>query len=356
MSEEQDDASKTEEPSGKRLADARKKGQVVKSQDIGHFIVLGTGALVVLGLGPWMMTDLTRVLRRFLESPHLVRLDDPNWTAVFASLLGDVAAVLFLPFLFMVIAAVAGPLMQVGLLYSTETLHPKLNKISPLSGFKRLFSRRSLMETAKGIVKISIVGSVAVILLWPEMSHVDSYVSAELGETLLSLYTLTKKLLFGVLPIILILGILDYFYQRFEFMKSMRMSKQELKDEFKNQEGDPQIKSRLRSLRNQRARKRMMANVPTATVVVTNPTHYAVALKYDQGMSAPIVVAKGADLVAKRIRDLARDNFVPIVENPPLARTLFASAELDEEIPYEHYRAVAEVIGYVMRLKRQAVH
>lgn len=356
MADEQDDASKTEEPTGKKLADARKKGNVIKSMDIGHFIMLGVGGLVVLMLGPSMMTDLTFLLRRFLEAPHLLHFDDPSWSRVFVGLLLDLALVLFLPFLFMVIAAVAGPVLQVGFLYSTESITPKLDKISPLAGFKRMFSQRQLVEFGKGLLKLVIVGAVAVMMLWPEIERVDSYVSAELGDTLLSLYTLTKKLLFAILPIVLMVGALDYFYQRHAFMKQMRMTKQEVKDEFKNAEGDPQIKSRLRSLRVQRARKRMMAAVPTASVVVTNPTHYAVALKYDQGMSAPMVVAKGVDLVAKRIRDLAQENFVPIVENPPLARALFATAELDEEIPYEQYRAVAEVIGYVMRLKRQAVH
>jgi flagellar biosynthetic protein FlhB len=356
VSEEQDDASKTEEPSSKRLADARSKGQVVKSQDLGHFAMLSAGAGVVLLLGPSMMNDMAVALRRFLEMPHLIRLDDPTWTLVFTQVIGDVALIVMLPFLIMLIAAVAAPLLQIGWLVSSESIKPTLDKISPVKGFGRLFSARSAIEVGKGLLKIVIVGAVAIMLLWPEMSRVDTYVTAELGETLHSLYTLTKRLLFGVLPIILLVAILDYFYQRYAFMKQMRMSKQELKDEFKNQEGDPQIKSRLKSLRNQRARKRMMMAVPTATVVVTNPTHYAVALKYDQGMSAPMVVAKGADLVAKRIRDLARENFVPIVENPPLARALFATAELDAEIPYEHYRAVAEVIGYVMRLKRQAVH
>jgi flagellar biosynthetic protein FlhB len=191
-------------------------------------------------------------------------------------------------------------------------------------------------------------------VLIPELKQVDNYVSADVGTLLHALFLITLKLFAAVVGVLIVIAVADYLYQRYAFLKRNRMTKQEVKDEFKQMEGDPLIKGRLRQIRMEKARRRMMAAVPTATVVVTNPTHFACALKYDRTMPAPVLVAKGMDLVAERIRDIARKNFIPVVENPPLARTLFAAVEIDEEIPPEHYKAVAEVIGYVMRLRKRA--
>jgi len=185
---------------------------------------------------------------------------------------------------------------------------------------------------------------------------IDNFITEDLSMLLPALLSLTVKLLSGVILVLVALASADYLYQRYEFMKQMRMSKQEVKDEYKQQEGDPTIKNKVRQIRQARARARMMQAVPTATVVVTNPTHFAVALKYEQGMNAPLLVAKGVELLALRIIEEARRNFIPVVENPPLARTLYADVELDGEIPRDHYKAVAEVIGYVTRLKKNAIH
>lgn len=349
-----DDASKTEEPSGKKLGDAREKGQVIRSQDLGNFILLGGATAVLLVMAFWISRGLNEIMLRFLSFPHAISMDSGNLQRVLIDLTIDLAMVLFLPFLFFLIFAFLTGYLQFGMLFSPESLMPKLEKLNPIEGMKKIFSMRSVMELVKGVLKISIVGAVALYVLWPLMDHTDIFVTLSIGDLLIAIYEESRRLIIAVIVVIGLLAALDYAYQRFEFMKKMRMTKQELKDEFKDMEGDPLIKAKLRQLRAEKSRKRMMGNVPTATVVVTNPTHFAVALKYEQNMGAPVVVAKGADLVAKRIRELAQKNFVPIVENPPLARALYSLVEIDQEVPEEHYRAVAEVIGYVMRMKKAA--
>jgi flagellar biosynthetic protein FlhB len=349
-----DDASKTEEPSGKKLGDAREKGQVIRSQDLGNFILLGGATAVLLVMAFWISRGLNEIMLRFLSFPHAISMDSGNLQRVLIDLTIDLAMVLFLPFLFFLIFAFLTGYLQFGMLFSPESLMPKLEKLNPIEGMKKIFSMRSVMELVKGVLKISIVGAVALYVLWPLMDHTDIFVTLSIGDLLIAIYEESRRLIIAVIVVIGLLAALDYAYQRYEFMKKMRMTKQELKDEFKDMEGDPLIKAKLRQLRAEKSRKRMMGNVPTATVVVTNPTHFAVALKYEQNMGAPVVVAKGADLVAKRIRELAQKNFVPIVENPPLARALYSLVEIDQEVPEEHYRAVAEVIGYVMRMKKAA--
>jgi flagellar biosynthesis protein FlhB len=350
----EDDSSKTEEPSGKKLGDAREKGQVIRSQDLGNFILLGGSTAVLLIMVFSISRGLNDLMLRFVSLPHAISVDPGNLQRVLMDSAIDLAMVLALPFLFFIIFAFLTGYLQFGLLLSTENLMPKLEKLNPIEGMKKIFSMRSVMELIKGILKMGIVGTVALYVLWPLMDHTDLFVTLSIGDLLSAMYEESRKLIIAVIVVIGLLAAMDYAYQRFEFMKKMRMTKQELKDEFKDMEGDPQIKAKLRQLRVEKSRKRMMGNVPTATVVVTNPTHYAVALKYEQNMGAPMVVAKGADLVAKKIRELAQKNFVPIVENPPLARALYSLVEIDQEVPEEHYRAVAEVIGYVMRMKKSA--
>lgn len=350
----EDDSSKTEDPSAKKLGDAREKGQVIRSQDLGNFILLGGSASVLLIMAFTISRGLNEMMLRFLSFPHAISMEPGNLQRVMIDLTIDLAMVLFLPFLFFIVFAFLTGYLQFGLLFSTESLIPKLEKLNPIQGLKKMFSMRSVMELVKGVFKLLIVGAVSFYVLWPLMDHTEIFATMAIGDLLTELYEESRKLIIAVLVVIGLLAAMDYAYQRFEFMKKMRMTKQELKDEFKDMEGDPHIKAKLRQLRAEKSRKRMMGNVPTATVVVTNPTHYAVALKYEQNMGAPMVVAKGADLVAKRIRELAQKNFVPIVENPPLARALYSLVEIDEEVPEEHYRAVAEVIGYVMRMKKSA--
>lgn len=233
-----------------------------------------------------------------------------------------------------------------------KKVKPSLDKISPLAGFKRLFSARSLLEFVKGLLKLGLVGTVVMAVVWPHRDDIPAMTGLPVPAALDHLHDTMLALLVAAVAVMTVIAAMDYAYQKYDHLKRLRMTKQEVRDEHKQTDGDPMIKARLRQIRADRARKRMMQAVPTADVVVTNPTHYAVALKYEmEKMNAPVMVAKGADLLAQRIRKVAEENDVTIVENPPLARALYASVEVDQEIPAEHYRAVAEVIGYVMRLK-----
>ena len=350
-----DDDSKTEEPTGKRLGDIRGQGQVIRSTDVTHAIMLSAAALVVLVLVPTMMSRVLQIARTFLEQSSSLRLDSPTLHLLLVDTLTQLGLTIALSTLLLVVAALASGWLQYGFLFTFEALHFDLPQINPLRGFQNMFSMRSIVDLAKNLFKLGIVGGVALLVLIPELKQVDNYVSADVGTLLHALFLITLKLFAAVVGVLIVIAVADYLYQRYAFLKRNRMTKQEVKDEFKQMEGDPLIKGRLRQIRMEKARRRMMAAVPTATVVVTNPTHFACALKYDRTMPAPVLVAKGMDLVAERIRDIARKNFVPLVENPPLARTLFAAVEIDEEIPPEHYKAVAEVIGYVMRLRKRAV-
>ena len=354
MAEDQDDSQKTEEPTQKRQDDSREKGQVASSKEINHWFMIFGGALFVIMLAPDTLRSIERALLRFIESPHEITVDGTGMSTAVSGALSDVALALLLPMGLLVVLALLSGFVQTGVLFSAESLMPKLDKISPIAGFGRLFSVKAVVELIKGLVKLVVVGAVLAMVVKPELIHATELPGYAIPDLLRYLTKLSGKVLMACLAIIAVIAGLDMLYQRFAHMQSMRMSKQEVRDEMKQTDGDPIIKNRLRQIRMERARRRMMAAVPTATVVVTNPTHFAVALRYDQAdMAAPIVVAKGSDLVAARIRELAQANDVPIVENPPLARALFATVDIDQPIPSEHYRAVAEIIGYVMKLKQK---
>jgi flagellar biosynthetic protein FlhB len=242
-------------------------------------------------------------------------------------------------------------MVQHRLVWSSESLTPKFSKISPGAGLKRLLGKQAVANFAKGLFKLTALGAVMTAVLWPERHRLESFLmfdpSAIMGVTT----SLTVQLMGAVVAMLAAVAIADYFFQYRQWYQRQRMSLQEIKDEFKQSEGDPHIKGKIRQLRQQRMKKRMMAAVPNASVVITNPTHYSVALRYDSGMTAPVCVAKGVDNVAFKIREIARKHDIPLVENVPLARALHATVDIDEEIPVEHYHAVAEIIGYVMRLK-----
>ena len=348
----QDDAQKTEEPSQKRLQEAREKGQVAKSQEVGHWFMILAFTVMVGYLAPGVGRGLTDALYGFVARPHATPLDAGGLDRVLGDTLGALGAALLLPALIALAAAVTASLIQTGPVFSAEPIKPKLEKISPAKGAKRLFSARSLAEFVKGIAKLAIVAAVVALLLWPERRLVADLVRFEMPQFLALLQSLAFRVLIGVLAVMTVIAGLDLLFQKHQHRKQLRMSKQELKDEHKQTEGDPMVKARLRQIRMERARQRMMAAVPEADVVITNPTHFAVALAYDAGaLGAPRVTAKGVESLALRIRELAAESAVPVVENPPLARALHAGVELGEEIPPEHYKAVAEVISYVWRLK-----
>lgn len=357
MAEDDDQDSKTEEPSARKLEKAREEGQVAISTEIKTWLGLLGIATIVMIIAPYLMRSLVGRIRSYIEFPHLMLTDQTGLHRTVSSLIIDVLLLLAFPFAIMLILGVVSSIVQAGFVFSTKKIEPNLNKINPMSGLKRLFSSRSIIELIKGILKIGIGGYVAASLIWPMMKGVDTLIDADLETILSRLQDMVLVITVAIFAIMLFVSFLDFIYQRYDHLKKMRMTKQEVKDEHKQTEGDPAIRGRLRQIRMERARQRMMQAVPGADVVVTNPTHYAVALKYDvEKMTAPVVVAKGTDHVASRIRTLADENDITVVENPPLARALYAMVEINEEIPPEHYRTVAEVIGYVMRLKGKRIH
>lgn len=352
MSEQTDDAQKTEEPTPKKLDDARKRGTVARSIEVNTWLMLFAGTIIVAFIAPGLMADVRSVGLVFVERPHEYSLEFGNLVGLLSRAAMAVGAALILPAVFLVVTAIATGLVQNGVVFSPKALEPKLERFSLIAGAKRLFSVRQFVEFVKGLVKISVVGTIAVLLLAPEFKRIDVTPTIDLSEILGLLHVLVIELMVYVLGVLAVIAAIDLIFQRFQHRKQLRMTRQEVKDEVKQSEGDPHVKGRLRQIRMDRARHRMMQAVPEADVVVTNPTHFAVALRYRQEETeAPVVVAKGQDFIAQKIREVAEENDIPIVENRPLAQALFRTVEIDQEIPTEHYKAVAEVISYVWRLR-----
>lgn len=354
MADDQPDKSeKTEEPTQKKLDDAHKKGDVAKSQEVTTWFMILGSALVFALMAPMAGSGILESLELVMGNADQFEVGGPGFGQFMRGLAWSILTVALLPLGVLGIAAVAANLVQHKPVLSLDPIKPKLSKISPLAGFKRLFSTEALLNFAKGILKLSIVGAVMFFVLWPERDRLDTMITHDPLIILADFHELGLKIFVATLMIITVISVADYMYQRHKWWEKQKMTLKEVRDEHKQMEGDPQIKAKIRQIRQQRAQSRMMAAVPNATVVITNPTHFAVALKYDQEMSAPVCVAKGADAVALRIRAMADESDVPIVENPPLARALYASVDIDGDIPTEHFKAVAQVIGYVMRLKNR---
>jgi len=346
---EEDAESKTEEPTGRKLDEARRKGDVAKSMDLSSWSTLAgvSGALLVTG--GWMAQRLAGQLRPFLSMPEAIDLHHGGAAEVMRY-----AVMAALPVIAVVMSASAasgvfGNLIQTGFLWSTEKLKPDVSKISPLSGFGRLFGVDGLIQFAKSVIKVAITVGVAWWTLRPHAGQLEGLMRMEAMQILPFCFAILKSLCFAILTLMGVGAILDWLLQRHRFMQRMRMSREELKEDVRQSEGDPHVKARLRQIRNERARRRMMQKVPKATVVVANPTHYAVALHYKKGETdAPVCVAKGLDRLALKIREVAEKSEVPVVEDPPLARALYAAVEIDEAIPVKHYEAVAKIIGFVL--------
>lgn len=351
MAEDQDESQKTEEPTQKRLQEARKKGDVPKSQEIPGWFVLASGLVVIGLMAPGAVRSLSGDLSLFFSNAHVMSVEPAALRAESLALGWRVVAACGLAFGLIALAGLAGHLMQSGLLFTTEKMQPKLSKLNPADGFKRMFGPQGIANFLKGVGKMVIVAAAVFVVIWPKRGELAGMPQLDLPAVLMVIRNDILLVLVAALVAYAFIAAADYVFQRQNFMKRNRMSRREIKDELKQTEGDPQIRAKLRQIRQERAQKRMMANVPEATVVITNPTHFAVALKYEQGETpAPLCVAKGVDQVALNIRELAEDHDVPIVEDPPLARALFASVEVDETIPAEHFQAVAKVIGYVLTL------
>ncbi len=350
MSDKPDDSQKTEEPTAKRLEDAHKKGDVAKSQEVSNWFILAAGAAALAFMVDGTTSKLTNALMPFLETPHLIPMNGPHIVEAARILIFDLISALSYPLGIFILAALAGNMIQHQPVFTTEKMQPKLEKLSPVSGFKRIFGTMALVNFAKGIAKLTLVGVIAFAIVATEQELLMTILRFEVADAMEAIQALALRMMGGILAVLAVIAILDFAYQQFDFNKRQRMTKQEVKDEHKQMEGDPTVKARLRQIRMERSRQRMMAEVPEASVVITNPTHYAVALRYESGtMHAPVCVAKGVDAVALRIREVAEEHEVPLVENPPLARSLHASVELGDEIEPDHYKAVAAVISYVMK-------
>jgi flagellar biosynthetic protein FlhB len=348
-----DSDSKTEQPTQRRLSKAHDEGNLYHSQEVKTAAIIIGGLVLVWGLANPLLSRIDRMLSGFYERADSIRFDTvDSFTAFMASVAGQLALIMAIPFGMFVVIALAATIMQTGFVFTTEKLGFDFERINPLAGAKRMFSQQALVELVKNLVKLTVVGAIGMFVVYPQFKLIAHLPALDTPAVLEFLHSVVSRLLLAIALIVVIIAGADWFYQRFAYIRRMRMTKQEVKDEQKQTEGDPMVKARLRALRMQRARQRMMAAVPKADVVITNPTHYACALKYDmESMGAPVLVAKGQELVALRIRQIAQEHDVPIVENPPLARALYATVDLDKEIPPQHYKAVAEVISYVFRLK-----
>ncbi|MGY3588116.1 flagellar biosynthetic protein FlhB [Bradyrhizobium sp. USDA 4341] len=347
-----DTEDKTEDPTQKRLDDALEKGDVVKSQEVNTWFIIAGATLVLSTFSGSIGGGILMPLRNLIANSWMIRTDGAGLLQLTQTIGYAVVAAIGVPFLMLALAAIAGNMIQHQLVWSGEQLKPKFSKISPAAGFKRLFGKQAVANFLKGLFKLIALGVVMVMVLWPDRLRMESFLRVDPAELLPAITGMTVHLLAAVVALLAVVAIADYFFQYRTWYERHKMSLQEMKEEFKQSEGDPHVKGRIKQLRVQRAKKRMMAQVPKASVIITNPTHYSVALAYDRSMSAPICVAKGVDSLAFKIREIAKEHDIPIVENVPLARALYATVEIDKEIPVEHYHAVAEIIGYVMRLRR----
>jgi len=344
---------RTEKATPKRRQDARKKGQVAQSREAASAAVLLLSLGVFFFAGQWMVTTMSEVTGEMLNRIAVGAIDDiTDVSALFAAILKSFFKITLPLMAAVFVAGVGVNLVQSGFLLTAEPLAPKLSKINPLKGIQRIFSLKSLVELAKSLAKIAVVGVAAYFLIRSEIDQIPGLTLLPVSEIFRFTFRVAFKIALYVCLLLVLLAVLDYAYQRWEHEKNLKMTRQEVKDEQKQTLGDPKVKSRIRNIQMEMARRRMMAAVPEADVVIANPTHLAIALRFDpRNMIAPRVVAKGAGRIAERIKAVAAAADVPVVENKPLARSLYKMVDIDEFIPAELYRAVAEVLAYVYRLR-----
>lgn len=346
---------KTEKATDRKRQDSRKKGQVLKSQDVTSAIVLLFVFMFLFLAAPLFRERFLKFFQHsFTYYFSTAQFDLDQAMLIYREVLIEMAIILLPVMLIAVIAGLAGNLFQIGWLFTTEPLKFDLKKIDPIKGLKRMFSIKALVELMKSVLKISFIGSVTFMILWSNIDRVLSLAFKSAWDTLSTVGQLTATMGIAASFTLLFLSILDYLYQKYDYEKNLRMSKQDIKDEHKNTEGDPLIKSRIKQRQREMAMRRMMQEVPTADVIITNPTHYAIAIKYDDGeMEVPVVVAKGVDFVAQKIKMIAKEHDIVTVENRPLARALYDQVEIDQEVPEEFFKAIAEVLAYVYRIQRK---
>jgi flagellar biosynthesis protein FlhB len=346
-----DDEEKTEEPTSKKIEDAKKEGNVGKSTEVVGAAVLLFGSVYILFFSTFSLMEIKKLMLYSYSFIGEEMNDNVYYTIVYSvgiTLLKSLAPLFILVF----ILVLAGNWMQFG--FISVPLKFDLQKLDPIKGLENIFSFKKLLEALKLTAKLTIIVAVMFLLFSLTYKDILYMMNQDTNSTLKSIVDLSIYFILTILFIIIIIAIMDFYFTKFYYMKSLKMSKQEIKDEYKNMEGDPQVKGRIRRIQMQMAQKRMMSNVPSADVIITNPTHYAVALSYDNEKNkAPVVVAKGIDFIAIRIKEVARENDIPIIENPALARSLFEQIDLDREIPNDFYKAMAEIFSYVYELKRK---
>lgn len=349
-----DDQEKTEEPTSKKIDDARKEGNVPKSQDTSSFVTLLVALAALFGLFSFMKD---RVISLYMYYQSYIGQDiDKNDALMLSIVTFKELSFVILPIAVIVaISGIIAGVLQFGFLFTTKSITPDIKKIDPIKGLKNLFSIKKLVEMIKTIVKVTLVMGLAGYFLYSFVQELPSVIFLPIFDQLSWWAEKAMILIAVMLMLFLGLALFDLFFVRYNYFKDLRMSKQEIKDEYKQMEGDPQVKARIKKVQMEMTKKRMMQDIPSADVVITNPTHYAVAIRYDQEKNdmAPKIVAKGIDHLALRIKEVARDHGVQIVENPPLARDLYKSCEINDTIPERLYKAVAEVLAFVYQTSKR---
>lgn len=348
-----EDSEKTEQATDARREEFRKRGQVAHTRELGSSLVLIGAAGIILLLSNFFMTQINEIFQYTFGEQLVKHIREGNFVEALSFSMGK-ALMLIMPVAFIgAIISVTSSILQVGFLSVEDAISFDFNKLSPVDGFKRIFSLRGIVEGAKSLLKFILIFCVVYFVLRNELHDFHKIISFSISEILAYLGHISAKLLFAIGLVMMGLSLADYLFQRWDLEKKMMMTKQEIKEEMRQREGDPLIKARIRRVQKDMANKRMMEAIPKGDVVVTNPTHIAVVLKYDKNLPAPQLIAKGADLVAEKIKSIAREHKIPIVENKPLARTIFKTMKLGQVIPRELFVAVAEVLSYVYKLKRK---
>ena len=353
MAENDKDQERTEQATPKRKEEARRKGQTAKSREIPSVAVLGISLTLLYFYGSGMTEQLMDLMVSAFRLSGDTLVDRGNFTRILTDFAFRSFSIMFLFFVSVLAAGILANVVQVGFMITTEAVAPKFSKLDPIKGLGRLFSLQALVEFLKSLLKLGIVGTAAWLMVHRELGGIFPLVRQSTGQILVYIAGVSFRIMLVTTLVLVLLALLDYMYQRWEYEKSLRMTRQEVKEEFKQTEGDPLIKSRIRRLQREIARRRMMASVPKADVIITNPDHLAVAIRYDPRGFAPVVIAKGAGFIAEKIKDLGRRHGIPLVENKPVAQLLYKTVNVNQYIPENLYRAVAEILAYVYSLKQR---
>ncbi len=343
---------RTEQPTPRRIQQAREKGQVPTSRELNTMLMMLIAGATIMLIGPGIVDDFLDMFRRFLNISRENIFDPTSMPVLLEGAIIDALLTLSPFFALMILASVAGPLMMGGVTFSTQALSFKWDKLNPVTGMGRVFSKKGLVELVKALVKFLIIGTTAILFLYTKMDVYLGLGSEPLVQALPHMAKLLTWSFLAIASVLVFIALVDVPFQIYDYTQQLKMTFQEIRDENKDTEGNPEVRGRAKQVQREMAQRRMMAEVPEADVIITNPEHYSVAIKYDQSnMAAPLVVAKGADIIAMQIRMIAREHEVPILQAPPLARSLYHTTEINEEIPAALYLAVAQVLAYIFKLR-----